>query len=141
LCAIGVRHHLQGRAAKHAILAAIAERLKPSAPFDLAGNHGANAGNARLLSGWRRRWRTAGGTEEEIEAKIGKILQGADPPDCDRDVETMLAEAGFCAPELFCDGIAAIDHLTCPSPPMAVQERRRRNRPIYSDVIYDDREC
>jgi hypothetical protein len=37
----------------------------------------------------------------EIEAKIGKILQGADPPDCDRDVETMLAEAGFCAPELF----------------------------------------
>jgi hypothetical protein len=28
-------------------------------------------------------------------------LLGADPTDSDRDVETMLAEAGFCAPELF----------------------------------------
>jgi hypothetical protein len=35
------------------------------------------------------------------QARIGKILQGADPPDCDLDVETMLAEAGLSAPELF----------------------------------------
>jgi tRNA (cmo5U34)-methyltransferase len=98
---IGVLHHLQGRAAKRVILAAIAERLKPSAPFVLAGNRGAYAGNARFLSAWRTRWRMAGATDEEIEAKIGKIFQGADPPDCDRDVETMLADAGFCAPELF----------------------------------------
>jgi tRNA (cmo5U34)-methyltransferase len=28
-------------------------------------------------------------------------VQGADPPDCDRDVETVLAEAGFYVPELF----------------------------------------
>jgi len=71
------------------------------APFVLAGNRGAYAGNPRFLSAWRARWRMAGATDEEIEAKIGKILQGADPPDSDRDVETMLAEAGFCAPELF----------------------------------------
>jgi tRNA (cmo5U34)-methyltransferase len=98
---IGVLHHLQERDAKRAILNAIAERLKPSAPFILAGNRGAYAAHALFLSAWRTRWRMAGATDEEIEAKIGKILQGADPPECDRDVEAMLSEAGFCATELF----------------------------------------
>jgi hypothetical protein len=40
------------------------------------------------------------GANEEIEAKIGKILQGAEAPDCDLDF-AMIAEAGLCAPDLF----------------------------------------
>jgi tRNA (cmo5U34)-methyltransferase len=72
---IGVLHHLQRRAAKQAVLAAIAERLNPSAPFVLAGSRGAYARNVRLLPAWHTRWRMAGATDEEIETKIGKYYR------------------------------------------------------------------
>jgi tRNA (cmo5U34)-methyltransferase len=42
-----------------------------------------------------------GATDAEIEAKIGKILQGADPPDSDADVEDLLVQSGFERPTLF----------------------------------------
>jgi tRNA (cmo5U34)-methyltransferase len=98
---VGVIHHLPGRDDKCAILAAIADRLKPGAPFILAGNRGAYEGHPLFLSAWRARWRLSGATDEDIETKIGKILQGADPPASDSEIEALLSESGFRAPRLF----------------------------------------
>jgi hypothetical protein len=98
---IGVLHHLPGHDAKTSLLRAVALRLKPNAPFILACNRGAYAGRPLFLNAWATRWRLSEVPDGEIEAKIGKILQGADPPASDKVVATMLALAGFKAPELF----------------------------------------
>ncbi|GAA4330859.1 class I SAM-dependent methyltransferase [Pigmentiphaga soli] len=98
---IGVLHHVPGRAAKLALLQEVAARLKPGAPFILAGNRGAYADRPLFLSAWATRWRMAGTAEEEVQAKIGKILQGADPPADDGDIAGLLAGAGFTAPDMF----------------------------------------
>jgi tRNA (cmo5U34)-methyltransferase len=98
---IGVLHHLPGHDAKTSLLRAVASRLKPNAPFILACNRGAYAGRPLFLDAWATRWRLSEVPDGEIEAKIGKILQGADPPASDEVVATMLALAGFKAPELF----------------------------------------
>lgn len=98
---IGVLHHLPGEEAKRAILAAIAARLKPGAPFVLACNHYDYASQPLLLAAWRQRWRMHGATADEIEAKLGKIMQGADPPRSEETVATLLAEAGFTKPTRF----------------------------------------
>jgi tRNA (cmo5U34)-methyltransferase len=42
-----------------------------------------------------------GASPEEVKAKLGKILQGADPPASESAVATLLAEAGFEAPTKF----------------------------------------
>jgi tRNA (cmo5U34)-methyltransferase len=55
-------------------------RLKPGAPLILAGNRYAYASQPLLLAAWGERWRMQGATPEEVQAKLGNILQGADPP-------------------------------------------------------------
>ena len=98
---IGVLHHLPGNDAKAAILRAIASRLKPGAPFILAGNYYAYASQPLLLNAWGHRWRMQGATPSEIKAKLDKILQGADPPGSEEVVEALLADAGFTRPTRF----------------------------------------
>ncbi len=98
---IGVLHHLAGREAKLEILREIACRLKPGAPFILACNRGTYRANPVFLNGWANRWRMAGTADEQVQAKIGKILEGADPPASDGEVGTLLSDAGFASPQLF----------------------------------------
>lgn len=95
---IGVLHHLPGDGAKQAILHAIARRLKPGAPLILAGNRYAYASQPLLLQAWGERWRMQGASADEVQAKLGKILQGADPPHSEAAVAALLADAGFEAP-------------------------------------------
>jgi tRNA (cmo5U34)-methyltransferase len=98
---IGVLHHLPGDEAKRAILRALAQRLKPEAPLILACNHHAYASQPLLLAAWGERWRMQGATPDEIQAKLGKILQGADPPRSEAAVAELLAAGGFEPPLRF----------------------------------------
>lgn len=98
---IGVLHHLPGDDAKRAILDAIAARVKPGGAFILAGNYRAYADEPLLLSAWAERWRMRGATPEEVKKKLGKILEGADPPASEQIVFDMLADAGFKRPQRF----------------------------------------
>ncbi len=92
---IGVLHHLNGDEPKRQILQAIQARLKPGAPLIVAGNHYAYASQPLLLEAWGQRWRQQGASAEEVKAKLGKILQGADPPHSEAAVQALLHEAGF----------------------------------------------
>lgn len=92
---IGVLHHLNGDEPKLAILRSIQARLKPGAPLIVAGNHYAYASQPLLLAAWGQRWRQQGASAEEVKAKLGKILQGADPPHSEAAVQALLHEAGF----------------------------------------------
>jgi len=98
---IGVLHHLPGDAAKRHILHAIAARLKPGAPLILAGNRLSYADHPTLLAVWGERWRMQGSTPEEVMVKLGKILQGADPPASEEAVAALLSEAEFGRPTWF----------------------------------------
>lgn len=98
---LGVLHHLAGDEAKRAILADIARRLPAGAPLILAGNRFAYATKPLLLNAWGARWRMHGASDEEVKAKLGKILQGADPPQSEAAVFGLLDEAGFERPEGF----------------------------------------
>lgn len=98
---IGVLHHLPGAAAKASILGDLADRLAPGAPLIVAGNCRAYASEPLLMAAWGNRWRMNGASEDEIAAKLGKILQGADPPVSDEAVEALLAAAGFGPPKRF----------------------------------------
>jgi tRNA (cmo5U34)-methyltransferase len=98
---IGVLHHLPGTEAKARILESIAKRLKPGAPLILACNHYAYASQPLLLAAWGERWRMQGASAEEVKAKLGKILQGADPPRSEAEVTSLLDAAGFGQPTRF----------------------------------------
>jgi tRNA (cmo5U34)-methyltransferase len=98
---IGVLHHLPGDEAKRAILRSLAVRLKPGAPLILAGNHYAYASQPLMLAAWGERWRMQGATPDEVKAKLGKILQGADPPHSEDAVAALLGDAGFEPPMRF----------------------------------------
>ncbi|WP_026076233.1 SAM-dependent methyltransferase [Noviherbaspirillum massiliense] len=98
---VGVLHHLPGDEAKREILRAISSRLKPGAPLILAGNHYAYASEPLMLKAWGERWRMHGATADEIKAKLGKILQGADPPHSEAAVFALLAGSGFASPKRF----------------------------------------
>lgn len=98
---IGVLHHLPGDKAKLGLLRAIVSRLKPGAPLILAGNHHVYADQPLLLAAWGERWRMRGATPDEVKAKLGKILQGADPPASEDAVFKLLAEAGLETPQRF----------------------------------------
>lgn len=92
---IGVLHHLNGDEPKRQILKSIQQRLKPGAPLIVAGNHYAYASQPLLLQAWGHRWRQQGASSDEVAAKLGKILQGADPPHSEAAVHALLLEAGF----------------------------------------------
>lgn len=98
---IGVLHHLRGSETKRTILREIADRLAPGAPFVLCGNRHAYASRPLLLKAWGERWRMHGETESAVAAKLGTILQGADPPESDAAVASFLTAAGFAEPDLF----------------------------------------
>lgn len=87
---IGVLHHLNGDEAKRHILRSIQARLKPGAPLIVAGNHYAYASQPLMLQAWGQRWRQQGASAEEVQAKLGKILQGADPPHSEAAVQALL---------------------------------------------------
>jgi len=92
---IGVLHHLEGDDAKDRMLRSIRAHLKPGAPLIVAGNHYAYASQPLLLAAWGQRWRQHGATPDEVKAKLGKILQGADPPHSEAAVQKLLHDAGF----------------------------------------------
>jgi tRNA (cmo5U34)-methyltransferase len=92
---IGVIHHLPGKQAKLGILRAVAARLKPRAPLIMAGNYRPYTSEPLLLAAWAERWRMHGASPEEVEQKLGRILEGADPPESEQAVFDMLDEAGF----------------------------------------------
>jgi tRNA (cmo5U34)-methyltransferase len=98
---IGVLHHLPGDDAKRSILKSIANRLKPRAPFILAGNHYAYASQPLLLAAWGERWRMNGASPDEVKSKLDKILQGADPPHSEEAVALLLKQASFDPPTRF----------------------------------------
>ncbi|MBO0764916.1 MAG: class I SAM-dependent methyltransferase [Hyphomicrobiaceae bacterium] len=98
---IGVLHHLPGHTAKQSVLRDIALRLKAGAPFILACNHYAYAAEPLLMAAWAERWRMNGADADEIRSKLGTILQGADPPHSEADVEALLSAAGFEKPQRF----------------------------------------
>ncbi len=98
---IGVLHHLPGDEAKHDILTQIAMRLKPNAPLVVAGNYRAYASQPVLMAAWANRWRMNGAEPEEVQSKMNKILQGAEPPRSEDDVFALLFGAGFAAPIRF----------------------------------------
>jgi tRNA (cmo5U34)-methyltransferase len=98
---IGVLHHLPGDAAKRSILRALAARLKPGAPLILACNRRAYASEPLLLKAWGERWRMHGAEPAEVDAKLAKIRDGADPPASDDAVAALLAATGFHQPQLF----------------------------------------
>jgi tRNA (cmo5U34)-methyltransferase len=75
--------------------------MKAGAPLILAGNRRPYKSMPLFLDAWRERWRMHGADESEIEAKLGKILQGADPPASDEQIQAMLDKAGFENPTLF----------------------------------------
>ncbi|MEH6563998.1 MAG: class I SAM-dependent methyltransferase [Halopseudomonas sp.] len=92
---IGVLHHLNGNAAKQQILTGIHAHLKPEAPLVVACNQYAYASQPLLLAAWGQRWRQHGASADEVKAKLGKILQGADPPHSEEAVKKLLHDAGF----------------------------------------------
>ncbi len=92
---IGVLHHLEGDDAKDRMLQSIRAHLKPGAPLIVAGNHYAYASQPLLLTAWGQRWRQHGATPDEVKAKLGKILQGADPSHSEAAVQKLLHDAGF----------------------------------------------
>ncbi|MBN6776139.1 class I SAM-dependent methyltransferase [Pseudomonas granadensis] len=110
---IGVLHHLNGDQPKRDILRTIQTRLKPGAPLIVAGNHYAYASQPLLLQAWAQRWRQQGASADEVQAKLGKILQGADPPHSEAAVQALMNEAGFRAATRFFSSLFWGAWLTC----------------------------
>lgn len=98
---MGVLHHLVGNEAKNEILRAISKRLKPGAPFILAGNQLTYNKHPLFLEAWGNRWRMHGSDSEEVKAKLGKILEGADPPSSPEVIRHLLLSHGFVEPVQF----------------------------------------
>jgi len=76
-------------------------RLRPQAPAVIAGNYRAYASQPLLMAAWANRWRMNGAGPEEVQSKMGKILQGAEPPSSEEAVVSLLSEAGFDKPVRF----------------------------------------
>lgn len=98
---IGVLHHQPGDAAKKELLDQVAVRLRPTAPFVIAGNYRAYASQPLLMAAWANRWRMNGVAPEEVQAKMNKILQGAEPSASEEAVFALLAGSGFGEPTRF----------------------------------------
>ena len=110
---VGVLHHLPGDGAKQQILRSIQAHLKPGAPLVVAGNQYAYASQPLLLAAWGQRWRQQGASADEVKAKLGKILQGADPPHSEAAVQTLMHEAGFGDATRFFSSLFWSAWLTC----------------------------
>lgn len=110
---IGVLHHLPGDDAKRQVLQSIQAHLKPGAPLIVAGNQYAYASQPLLLAAWGQRWRQHGASADEVQAKLGKILQGADPPHSEAAVQALLHEAGFGDATRFFSSLFWSAWLTC----------------------------
>ncbi|WCM49161.1 class I SAM-dependent methyltransferase [Pseudomonas sp. WJP1] len=113
---IGVLHHLDGDEAKRQILRAIRSHLKPDAPLIVAGNQYAYASQPLLLAAWGQRWRQHGASPEEVKVKLGKILQGADPPHSEAAVQKLLHDSGFGDTTRFFSSLFWGAWLTCKTP-------------------------
>lgn len=98
---IGVLHHLAGDEAKQEILTQIAARLLPAAPVVIAGNYRPYASQPLLMDAWAARWRMNGANPEEVQSKMNKILHGAEPPQSEEAVFSLLEKAGFVQPLRF----------------------------------------
>ncbi len=98
---IGVLHHLPGNEAKQSILAQIAKRLHSGAPLVVAGNYRSYASQPLLMAAWANRWRMNGAGRDEVQAKMSKILHGAEPPPSEEAVIELLTDAGFQHPVRF----------------------------------------
>lgn len=98
---IGVLHYLPGDDAQRAMLNSLAARLKPGAPLILACNRYAYASQPLLLAASAERWRMQGASPDEVKAKLGTILHGADPRQSEAAVTALLTEAGFEQPVMF----------------------------------------
>ncbi|MET3599991.1 class I SAM-dependent methyltransferase [Martelella mangrovi] len=98
---IGVLHHLPGDTAKQDILAQISTRLKPGALLVVAGNYRTYASEPLLMAAWANRWRMHGAADDEVQAKMGRLMQGAEPPPSEEAVFSLLADAGFVSPVRF----------------------------------------
>lgn len=98
---IGVLHHLPGEAAKRELMVQLADRLKANAPLVLAGNYRAYNTEPLLLAAWAQRWRMHDNGPDEVQAKMARILQGAEPPRSEEAIATLLADTGFDAPLRF----------------------------------------
>jgi len=98
---IGVVHHLPDDAAKRDILAQTARRLAPGAPLVVAGNYRAYAAHPLFMAAWANRWRMNGVPPKDVQSKMDKILQGAEPPRSEEAVISLLTEAGFEQPVRF----------------------------------------
>ncbi|MDR6711600.1 tRNA (cmo5U34)-methyltransferase [Pseudomonas hunanensis] len=92
---IGVLHHVPGTEAKQQLLQSLRDRLKPGAPLVVACNHYRYADEPLRLKAWAERWRQQGASEDEVKAKLAKILQGADPPVSEEAVLELLRGSGF----------------------------------------------
>ncbi|MFN0263349.1 class I SAM-dependent methyltransferase [Tepidamorphus sp. 3E244] len=98
---IGVLHHVPGDKAKRDLLGEVARRLKPGAPFVVAGNYRPYASQPLLMAAWANRWKMHGADPDEVQAKMSKILQGAEPPQSEDAVFALLEDAGFETPVRF----------------------------------------
>ncbi|MDW6094478.1 class I SAM-dependent methyltransferase [Vibrio rhizosphaerae] len=98
---IGVIHHLNGINEKKKILSDIAAKLKPKAPFIMAGNRFPYASKPQFLKAWGELWRINGASPEEVESKQAKILKGADPIVSNEAAVKLLEESGFIEAEQF----------------------------------------
>ncbi|WP_085718833.1 class I SAM-dependent methyltransferase [Pseudomonas sp. B28(2017)] len=110
---IGVLHHLPGDDAKRELLQSVRARLKPGAPLIVAGNHYAYASQPLLLEAWGHRWRQQGASPDEVKIKLGKILQGADPPHSEAAVHKLLHDSGFAETTRFFSSLFWGAWLTC----------------------------
>ncbi|MFC6338271.1 methyltransferase domain-containing protein [Pseudomonas sp. CCM 7891] len=110
---IGVLHHLDGDDAKRQVLRSIRAHLKPGAPLIVAGNQYAYASQPLLLAAWGQRWRQHGASPDEVKVKLGKILQGADPPHSEVAVQKLLHDAGFGDATRFFSSLFWSAWLTC----------------------------
>lgn len=98
---IGVLHHLSGITAKQDILMELATRLHPGAPLVVAGNYRDYASQPLLMAAWKARWRMNGAEPAEVQTKLEKILQGAEPPQSEAAVFSLLRVADFAEPVRF----------------------------------------
>nr|WP_180203397.1 class I SAM-dependent methyltransferase [Pseudomonas sp. SbOxS1]NYU03070.1 class I SAM-dependent methyltransferase [Pseudomonas sp. SbOxS1] len=110
---IGVLHHLDGDEGKRQILRSIRPHLKPGAPLIVAGNQYAYASQPLLLAAWGQRWRQDGASPDEVKVKLGKILQGADPPHSEAAVQKLLHDSGFGDTTRFFSSLFWSAWLTC----------------------------